>query len=235
MRRLVLFSLALLPLPACGGGESPYVRPNDLMASEISNRVTQIPFQHRDELFQNLLWLAQSGEQAIPDLLTGLRNDNAKVRSSCAWVLGRISDRRTIPDLQRISKDANATVRMEVARTLVVMGDIKQSPTLIEGLDSDRTEIRFMCNEALKDATGRDFGFDHLSEDLMARRSSVLEWRTWWSELSGDSFFASAYAVENGLNQSPEGMPAAPIGETRREDGDDKDGTTDKKEIGKGN
>ena len=92
-----------------------------------------------------------------------------------------------------------------------------------------------MCNEALKDATGRDFGFDHLSEDLMARRSSVMEWRTWWSELSGDSFFASAYAAENGLNQSPEGMPAAPIGETRREDGDDKDGTTDKKEIGKGN
>lgn len=235
MRRLVLFSLALLPLSACGGGSSPYVRPNDLMASEIENRVMQIPFQHREELFQNLLWLAQSGEQVIPDLLAGLRHNNAKVRSSCAWVLGRIGDRRTIPDLQGITKDANATVRLEVARTLVVMGDIKQSPTLIEGLDSDRTEIRFMCNETLKDSTGRDFGFDHLSEDLMARRSSVLQWRTWWSELSGDSFFASAYAAENGLNQSPEGTPAAPMGETGRQDKDAKDSTTGKQDTGKGN
>ena len=216
MRRLALIGLAFLPLSACGStGGLPYLQANELMGREIENRVLQIPFQHRDELYQNLLWLAQSGEQAIPDLIEGLSNQNPKVRSSCAWVLGRIGDRRTIPDLQQISKDSHSTVRMEVARSLVLMGDVQQAPTLIEGLDSDRTEIRFMCHEALRSATGRDFGYDHLSEDRVARQRSVLEWRTWWGDLSGDSFFASTYAAQNGLNQDL-GTPAVPMGEIRQ-------------------
>jgi HEAT repeat protein len=70
------------------------------MAGEIDQRIEQIPYQHREELLQNLLWLAQTGEQTIPAVLDGLRHDNPKVRSSCAWVLGRLRDRRTIPNLQ---------------------------------------------------------------------------------------------------------------------------------------
>ncbi len=215
MRRLALIGL-FLPLSACGSVGSPYLQANTLMGQEIENRVRQIPFQHRDELYQNLLWLAQSGEQAIPDLIEALGDNNPKVRSSCAWVLGRIGDRRTIPELQEFSKDPHPTVRMEVARSLVLMGDVQQAPTLIEGLDSDRTEIRYMCHEALKSATGRDFGYDHLSEDRVARQRSVLEWRTWWGDLSGDRFFASTYAKQNGLNQDT-GTPAAPMGEIRQD------------------
>ncbi|MEO6596694.1 MAG: HEAT repeat domain-containing protein, partial [Planctomycetota bacterium] len=112
--RIAAFGATLLfAFAACSttksSSESPFQQPNSLMAEEISRRVEQIPYQHRDELLQNLQWLAQTGEQTIPALLDGLRHENPKVRSSSAWVIGRIGDRRTIPDMQRATRDSDAT------------------------------------------------------------------------------------------------------------------------------
>lgn len=214
--RIAAFGATLLfAFAACSttnsASESPFQQPNSLMTEEISRRVEQIPYQHRDELLQNLLWLAQTGEQTIPALLEGLQHENPKVRSSAAWVLGRIADRRTIPDMQRAMRDSDSTVRMECARTLVVLGDLVHSPALIEGLDSDRKEVRYMCHEALKTATGHDFGYDHLNQNANELQLSVLRWRQWWSEYSGDSFFAQSYQQKNGLLVHP----AGPSGETK--------------------
>lgn len=71
-------------------------------------------------------------------------------------------------------KDSEATVRMECARTLVLMGDLAWSPTLIEGLDSDRKEVRYLCHEALKTSSGHDFGYDHLNQNDNDLKLSVL-------------------------------------------------------------
>jgi hypothetical protein len=206
--------LLLLAFGGCGlfssSEDSGYERPNSLMADEIETRVQQIPFQHREELLQNLLWLSQTGESTIPTLLKGLHAENPKTRSSCAWVLGRMHDRRTVPQLQAIANDRNETVRLEVARSLVILGDMKPVPSLIEGLDSEKKEVRFLCHEALKQATGRDFGFDHLSDNDMQRRTSVLGWRQWWSEYSGDTQFARSYQERYHL-----GQPSQPMGETQ--------------------
>jgi len=213
--RIAAFGATLLfAFTACsttGSSDSPYQQPNSLMAGEITRRVEQIPFQHRDELLQNLLWLSQTGEQTIPALLDGLRADNAKTRSSCAWVLGRLKDRRTIPNLQQAMRDNDQTVRMECARTLVLLGDLQWSPNLIEGLDSDRKEVRYLCHEALKTATGHDFGYDHLNQNVADLKQSVLRWRQWWSEYSGDDYFAQSYMQQNGL----QAQPAMPMGEQK--------------------
>lgn len=204
---LVLHSCSTAPAPS----QSEFLEPNSLLAGEISRRVEQIPFQHRDELLQNLLWLSEKGEQVIPAVLTGLQNDNAKVRSSCAFVLGRLRDRRTMPQLQQAMSDADPTVRMECARTLMLMGDLNVSPTLIEGLDSERKEVRYLCHEALKSASGHDFGYDHLNQDQKQLQVSVLRWRQWWSDYSGDAQFAADYQRKHGL----EPQLAAPMGEVR--------------------
>lgn len=213
--RIAVISALLLLLPSCSttdtASESPFQQPNSLMSGEISRRIEQIPYQHREELLQNLLWLAQTGEQTIPALLQSLHHDNAKVRSSAVWVLGRLRDRRTVPHLQSLMQDSDQTVRTETARTLVVMGDVQWSPALIEGLDSDKKEVRYMCHEALKTATGHDFGYDHLSLDQTEMRVSVLRWRQWWSEYSGDTQFALAYQQKYGLQT----QVAAPNGETK--------------------
>ncbi|MBL8756048.1 MAG: HEAT repeat domain-containing protein [Planctomycetes bacterium] len=219
MRIAAIGASMLLLLASCSTtemkSESPFLQPNSLMGDEISRRVEQIPYQHRDELLQNLMWLAQTGEQTIPALLQGLNHENPKVRSSCAWVLGRVRDRRTIPNLQNAMQDGEATVRMECARTLVTMGDLKWSPTLIEGLDSDRKEVRFMCHEALKTATGHDFGYDHLNQNTADLHGSVLRWRQWWSEYSGDAMFAQSYMEQHKLQPAV----AAPNGETQPQTG----------------
>lgn len=215
MRIAATGATLLLFLQACSttktSSESQFQEPNSLMAGEITRRVEQIAYQHRDELYQNLLWLAQTGEQTIPAMLTGLRNENPKVRSSCAWVLGRLRDRRTIPDLQTAMKDSEPGVRLEVARSLVSMGDLSCSPNLIEGLDSDKKEVRYMCHETLKAATGHDFGYDHLNQNEGELRLAVLRWRQWWGEYSGDTFFAQNYQRAHNLQP----QVAAPNGETK--------------------
>ena len=209
---LFLFLQACSSTSAETGG---FDQPNSLVAQEIQRRVEQIPFQHRDELFENLVWLVQNGEQALPAMVEGLGHDDAKVRSSCAWVLGRLRDRRTIPALQNAMDDRESGVRLEAARSLVAMGDLKWSKTLIEGLDSDKKEVRFMCNETLKTATGHDFGFDHLSANDAERRAATLRWRQWWGEYSGDTLFAQSYQVQHGLTPDV----AAPAGETQPNSG----------------
>jgi hypothetical protein len=213
MRIAVTAATLLFALAACSTTHDkvrPYLQPNSLMSAEIDQRIDQIQYQHRDELLQNLLWLAQTGEQTIPALLNGLNNNSPKVRSSCCWVLGRIGDRRTVPNLQDLVGDRETRVRFEACRTLVLMGDLQQSPKLIEGLDSDRKEVRYMCHEALKAATGHDFGYDHLSHNQGELRHAVLLWRQWWGSYAGDTYFASKYEEEHGLNNL-----AAPNGETQ--------------------
>lgn len=219
MRLPALFLAALpLVLGACASSaprQDGFVQPNSLMSSEIDSRIQQIPYQHREELLQNMMWLAQTGEQTIPALLKGLKHENAKVRSSCAWTLGQIGDRRVIPELKVAANDTSEPVRLEVARTLVTLGDLSYCPKLIEGLDADNKAVRFLCHEALKGVTGRDFGFDHLSEDKVARHTAVLGWRQWWGEYSSDPWFAQSYAQQHGLPSTPVPPVAAPMGEVQ--------------------
>jgi len=228
MRIAVTAFTLLFALVACSTNKqttSPYQQPNALMETEINQRIDQIAFQHREELVQNLLWLAQTGEQTIPALLRGLNSEDPKVRSSCCWVLGRLRDRRTVNDLRGLVDDEESSVALEAARALVLMGDLDPSPRLIEGLDSDRKEVRYMCHEALKSATGHDFGYDHLNPNPRDLKIAVLRWRQWWGEYGGDTFFASSYEQENGL-----GNLAAPGGETKPEGSSSSDGQTESSE-----
>ena len=210
MRIAATAVIAFLTLTACSTTEpaSPYQQPNALMGSEISQRIDQIPFQHREELVQNLLWLAQTGEQAIPALLDGLGHEHAKVRSSCCWVLGRMRDRRTVPQLQRLTTDTELSVRMEPSLARAD-GRHRPGPNLIQGPDSDRKEVRFMCHEALKSATGHDAATT-TSARTRSRCRRRLAMAPAVEPLPGDAAFAQAY-----MNST-----ARRCGDARRRDGE---------------
>ena len=221
--------LTAFAVVSCGSKSRKYnddfdfAEPNQLVGKEIESRIEQIPFQRPDELFHNLLWLAQQGERSVRALQTGLAHKNPKVRSNCICALGYIGDRRTITFLRPMLEDDSEPVRLEAARWLVRMGDMGPLPKLVEGLDSDKILVRYGCHEALKEATNRDFGYDHLEEDVSVRRVSVLRWREWWAEQSNDPWFAKEYATEHGIERQvaqDDGLleagdwPAAPGGET---------------------
>jgi len=224
--RLIVLIGTFLTLTACATVEEksrPFAKANSLMQREIQARIANIPFQHRQELLSNLLWLvARGGESAIPDLVTALQHEDPKVRSSAAWILGRLRDRRVVPNLRPLVEDDNHSVRFEAARSLTLMGDMQHAAMLIEGLDSERIPVRYNCHMALRDATGRDFQYDHLEEEHGKRRVAVLRWREWWGEQIKDPFFAKTYAQKHGLEsslgalnqQSTAGIPAGPMVET---------------------
>lgn len=67
MRIAAIGATLLLAFASCSStpiaSESPFQQPNSLMAGEIDQRIEQIPYQHREELLQNLMWLAQTGSR----------------------------------------------------------------------------------------------------------------------------------------------------------------------------
>jgi hypothetical protein len=188
-RTLILLSCAAF-LAGCGSVQSSsreFTEPNTLIKGEIQQRIDQIQYQHREELMNNLLWLANQGEHAMGQLNEALRHEEPKVRSSVVWCLGRMGDRRAVPHLQAlVSRETDETVRLEASRTLLLLGDFAQTATLINGLESERRHVRYLCHEALRSQTGHDFGYDHRSENAVERAGAVAQWRNWWAEQSGD-------------------------------------------------
>ena len=217
--RLIALTGIVLSLSACATVEEkshPFAEANSLVRQEIQARIANIPFQHRQELLNNLLWLAtRGGEPAIPDLLTALQHAEPKVRSSAAWVLGRLRDRRVVANLRPLVMDENHSVRFEAARSLTLMGDMQHATMLIEGLDSDKVPVRYNCHMALRDATGRDFQYDHLEDDVATRRVAVLRWREWWGQQIAAPNFAKNYATMHKLTTPAAApVPATPLVET---------------------
>jgi hypothetical protein len=62
--------------------------------------------------------LTEIGAPAVQVLLECLSDSRAYVRSSAAWVLGNIGDRRAILPLQRNLEDSSPDVRKEVSEAL---------------------------------------------------------------------------------------------------------------------
>jgi hypothetical protein len=78
--------------------------------------------------------------------------------------------------------------------------------------------VRYNCHQALKEATGRDFGYDHLAENATERQRAVLRWRQWWGDQFQDQWFASSYAQAHGFTQgdgSSSATPSTPMTETQ--------------------
>jgi HEAT repeat protein len=74
--------------------------------------------------------LTEIGPPAVQDLIGCLSDPRAWVRSSAAWVLGNIGDRRAAPALQRNLEDPSSDVRKEVSEAL---GKLVDKPGRLSG------------------------------------------------------------------------------------------------------
>jgi HEAT repeat protein len=151
---------------------------NPMVKTRIQARVDNIQYQRGTTLINNLERLAGYGEPAIPVCVEGLKSDDAMTRMGCAYVLGRIGDTRTVPDLEGLLKDQVDFVRYEAASQLGNMGSKSGYGVLVEGLESERVEYRYKCFEALRELTGHTFGYVH-NAPQEERAEAVTKWKGW--------------------------------------------------------
>ncbi len=173
--------VAVLGLTACVSVErDPIARPGKdiVLQLEVERRVAEIPYMHGVELVANLERLADIGEPAVPYLLEALGADDRLSRASACWVLGVMGDRRNITAVREMLNDPEAPVRYQAASSLVELGDNAGFPVLVHGLADPDIQTRYKCFEALRDATGQDFGYEHDSSPTL-RREAVVRWQDW--------------------------------------------------------
>jgi len=181
VRSLALCALAAPALTACVTVDSePSARPGPdiVLRIEIERRVGEIPYMHGVELVSNLERLAAIGEPAVPELLKALRADDRLSRGSACWALGVMGDRRNVAAIQNLLDDPDGSVRYQAAASLVELGDGAGFPVLVEGLADPELQARYKCFEALRDATGQDFGYEHDSAPTL-RGEAVVRWEVW--------------------------------------------------------
>lgn len=181
VRSLAPLVLAVSLLAACVSSsnrtEAP-VREDVVLRGEIERRVAEIPYMHGVELVANLERLAAIGDPAVPYLVRALGSDSWLTRSSAAWTLGVMGDRRNIPQLRELLDDRVPGVRYQAAASLVELGDGAGFAVLVEGLSDPDLQARYKCFESLRDATGNDFGYEHDAEPTR-RRAAVTRWQDW--------------------------------------------------------
>ena len=159
--------------------------PSPVGRAKLQARVDNIQYQRGIILIANLERIAAYGEAAIPTCLRNIDDEQPMVRMGCVWVLGRVGDIRTIPYIEPYLKDEVEFVRYEAASSLGAMGDRQGYSILVQGLSSVRIDFRFRCIAALKDFTGRDFGYKH-NEAPEVRKVSVRRWEVWLDRMQSE-------------------------------------------------
>jgi len=165
------------------GHEVPeYMKANPLLQEEIDSLVRDLPHMHGPELLAAISRLITIGEPAIPALIGALNAEPSQTRSSSAYVLGEIHDRRVISDLRGALDDTDVEVRYEVAASLVVLGDWTAIPTLIAALRDGNAYNRYKAFRVLSEQTHQDLGYEYQAP-VEERLAAVRRWESWYAGL----------------------------------------------------
>lgn len=177
---LCLVAAPAVVLPGCAsdGDGSGLSRGDSLASRGIGIKVDEMRYMHGQELLARMNELSALGQDAAPHVAAGTKSDDALVRGSCHWVLGAMGDRTNIPTITKGLDDAVPSVRYQAAASLVRLGDSRGFPALVEGLSDRELPSRFKCFQALRNATGQDFGYQH-DASPEERGQAVARWRDW--------------------------------------------------------
>ena len=158
---------------------------NPVVQARLQARVDNMKYQRGVTLITNLERLAAYGELALPVCIDGSKSEDAMTRMGCAWVLGRIGDTRAVPTLTGMLNDDVAFVRYEAASQLGVIGSKAGYRVLVKGLEDEKLEYRFKCHEALRELTGKNFGYSHNASPEL-RAAAVKKWQQWVDDIESE-------------------------------------------------
>ncbi len=182
----------------------PWVEPTLVMRERITDQAARLPWTHGVERIEAINWFASVGEPAYNTLLNLAADSNASVSGSALAALGATGDSRLVPFVQaldtKVPLHEDPALELEHARTLMRLGDWSKAPALIRGLSNEEPGIRALSIQALRSATGLDFGF--VARDPEPERAvAVQRWHEWWQRRSGDEVLAGA--SRNAVPQPP--------------------------------
>jgi len=158
------------------------LRNNELVDMELDQRIGELKYMKGVELMRNQSRLAQMRDVAYPKLREALRSPDAHTRASIVYVFELVGDRRNLDFIRPLIDDEVAAVRYLAGSTLVEMGDPAGFEALVGGLNDGNIRWRFKCFEALRTATGQDFGYRHDAAGA-TRNAAIERWQDWLGEV----------------------------------------------------
>lgn len=94
-------------------------------------------------------WSQKPQQRSVNGLIFDLRHPDAERRKEAAMLLGQNGIREAVPELMRLEDDADASVRLEVARALVKIRDPRALPTFTKLLRDSETGIQKVAVEGV--------------------------------------------------------------------------------------
>lgn len=173
--------------------DSPWLQPSALLAEQIEDEATRLPWTHDLERVEQIRWFTSVGEPAYTKLLELAADPRDDVAAAAIAALGGTQDRRLVPFLRKINWTVprSRELELERARAMVHLGDWSLVPTLISGLRDEKLYTRALCFQALNRATRQTLGYDPKLEGT-AREDAVLKWEGWWRGRSGEGLLSEA-------------------------------------------
>jgi hypothetical protein len=199
-RTLLSLSLLCSLLGACASsgsksssGQREWLEPSPRLRQQIDDQVARLPWTHGVERVEQINWFAQVGEPAYPTLLQLCVDPRSDVAASAVAALGATRDSRLVEPLHQLAWPATTdrALQFEKVRTFVRLGDWRDIGELIAGLEDESVWARSWCLQALREATGDDFGFDPKAEPE-ARAASVAQWKAWLAAREGEGILAAS-------------------------------------------
>jgi hypothetical protein len=184
------------------GAQSEWLQPSALLAQQIEDESTRLPWTHDLERVEQIRWFVSVGEPAYAKLLTLATDPRDDVAAAAIAALGGTGDRRLVPHLRALpwaaagSAEAagrSRSLELERARALVSLGDWTALPVLIDGLRDEKLYTRTLCLQVLQRTTRQTLGFDPKGEPDR-REEAVLRWEGWWRTRSGEGLLAATQA-----------------------------------------
>ncbi|MCH7727865.1 MAG: PQQ-binding-like beta-propeller repeat protein [Planctomycetes bacterium] len=107
-----------------------------------------------------------------------LKNENVEVRIAVVAALGKALQERAADDLNNLSDDPEDRVKLAAARALADFGDNNSLEALEKLLASDDKLVQISSALALRELTGKRFGFSAYDK-VEKQREAIAKWRAW--------------------------------------------------------
>lgn len=181
--------------PSSGG----FVEPSEQLARQIELKAVECEFWSTEEDFVALCdWFYEVGEPGYESLLDMAAGPSMRARFVAMSAFAIIGDRRLVQRFrEEVPVPEDSAMRLSYARALLHMGDFREAPVLIAGLQDPNPRNRAMAHQSLERATNNDVAFNAAGTREERERTASI-WRRWFAARTEDPLLRAELQAEEG-------------------------------------